>query len=388
MVVGYEKARGYKIVTTGQEKRKRVAVAMSGGVDSSVTAALLKDGGYDVVGLTMQLWEEKDGGSSRQCCSQAHVFDAGRVANRLGMDFHVVDFREEFRRLIVGDFVDEYFCGRTPNPCARCNEKIKFGILLEKALELGADYLATGHYARIERDGSGAFSLCKGRDKGKDQSYFLFTLTQEQMSRILFPLGNLEKQEVRRLAAQYELPVADKSESQDICFVPDNDYVRFLEKERSGASLAGKIVDATGKVLGSHAGFYRYTVGQRKGLGIAWPHPLYVLGVDEGSREVIVGHRNELYSDGLAASGVNWSSSPPEGPIDVVCKIRYRHNPVACRAYPLPDNRVEVRFSEKEKSVTPGQAVVFYDGDRVIGGGWIENRGQRKGEACLAPTCV
>ncbi len=366
-------------MNTGNERKKRVVVAMSGGVDSSVTAALLKDGGYDVIGLTMQLWEEKDGGSSRQCCSQEHVFDAGRVANKLGIDFHVVDFREEFRRLIVEDFADEYFRGRTPNPCARCNEKIKFGILLEKAMELGADYLATGHYARIERDGSGIFSLCKGKDKGKDQSYFLFTLTQNQMSRVLFPLGNLEKQDVRRLAARYELPVAGKSESQDICFVPDNDYVRFLEKEHGSVSMAGKIVDATGKVLGAHGGFYRYTVGQRKGLGIAWPHPLYVLGVNEGSREVIVGHRDELYSDSLTASEVNWSSSVPSGPIDLVCKIRYRHDPVPCRVFPLPDNRVEVRFATKEKSVTPGQAVVFYDDDRVIGGGWIEKRAQGAG---------
>lgn len=360
-------------------ERKRVVVAMSGGVDSSVTAALLRDRGYDVIGLTMQLWEEQDGAGSRQCCSQAHVFDAGRVANRLGIDFHVVDFREEFRRLIVDDFVDEYFRGRTPNPCIRCNEMVKFGILLGKARELGADYLATGHYARIEQDGAGVYSLCKGKDKGKDQSYFLFTLTQEQMSRILFPLGNLEKHEVRRLAERYELPVAAKSESQDICFVPDNDYAHFLEKERGGAHMSGKIVDVTGKVLGSHDGYYRYTVGQRKGLGIAWPHPLYVLGVDEGRREVIVGHRDELYSDGLTASGVNWSSSAPEGPLDVVCKIRYRHNPVACRVSPLPDNRVEVRFAEREKSVTPGQAVVFYDGDRVVGGGWIENRRMAQG---------
>ncbi len=359
---------------TVQEYKGRVVVAMSGGVDSSVTAALLKDQGYDVIGLTMQLWEEKDGGSSRQCCSQAHVFYAGRVANRLGIDFHVVDFRDAFRKLIVDEFVDEYFRGRTPNPCARCNEKVKFGVLLDKARELGADFLATGHYARIERGHTGQYGLYKGRDKGKDQSYFLFTLTQEQMSRVLFPLGNLEKQEVRRLAANYDLPVAGKSESQDICFVPDNDYALFLERERGSASMPGKIVDGTGKVLGSHGGFYRYTVGQRKGLGIAWPHPLYVLGVDEGRREVIVGHRDELFSDGLIASDINWSCSVPDEPINAVCKIRYRHNPVACRVIPLPDNRVEVRFAVREKSVTPGQAVVFYDGDRVLGGGWIDQK--------------
>jgi tRNA-specific 2-thiouridylase len=361
--------KGISVLT---EERKKVVVAMSGGVDSSVTAALLKDRGYEVVGLTMQLWEEKGDAGSRQCCSQEHVLDAGRVANRLGIDFHVVDFRKEFRKLIVDEFADEYYSGRTPNPCVRCNQKVKFGILLEKARALGADYLATGHYARIERDASGDFMLLKGKDAGKDQSYFLFTLTPEQMSGVLFPLGNLDKQEVRRLASHYGLPVAGKSESQDICFVPDNDYAGFLETERGKADLSGNIVDSNGKVLGRHGGFYRYTVGQRKGLGIAWPHPLYVLGIDAGRREVIVGHRDELYSDGLVASGVNWTIPAPAEQIDAVCKIRYRHNPVECKVYTLPDNRVEVRFKAREKSVTPGQAVVFYDGDRVLGGGWIE----------------
>jgi tRNA-specific 2-thiouridylase len=353
-------------------KLKKVVVAMSGGVDSSVTAALLKEQGYEVIGLTMQLWEEKNAIGSRQCCSQEHVFDAGRVAKRLGIDFHVIDFREEFRGLIVNEFADEYFCGRTPNPCVRCNQKIKFGVLLEKAQSMGADYLATGHYARIARDSSGNFMLLKGKDAGKDQSYFLFTLTGEQMSSILFPLGNLDKPEVRRLASNFDLPVAEKSESQDICFVTDNDYAGFIEAQRGKFDFSGNIVDINGKVLGRHDGFYRYTVGQRKGLGIAWPHPLYVLGVDAGSREVIVGHRDELYSKGLIASGVNWAIPVPDEPLGALCKIRYRHIPVECKVYPLPDNCVEVRFNAREKSVTPGQAVVFYDGERVLGGGWIE----------------
>ncbi len=349
---------------------------MSGGVDSSVTAALLKDRGYEVIGLTMQLWEEKGDAGSRQCCSQEHVFDAGRVANRLGIDFHVVDFRNEFRKLIVDEFADEYFRGRTPNPCVRCNQKVKFGILLEKAGSLGADYLATGHYARIERNDAGEFLLLKGKDAAKDQSYFLFTLTPEQMSRVLFPLGNLEKQEVRKLALHYDLPVAGKSESQDICFVSDDDYAGFLETERGKADLSGNIVDSSGRILGRHGGFYRYTVGQRKGLGIAWPHPLYVLRVDAGRREVVVGHRDELYSEGLIASGVNWTVPVPDTPVDAVCKIRYRHKPVGCSISLLPDNHVEVGFKVREKSVTPGQAVVFYEGDRVLGGGWIERQVQ------------
>jgi tRNA-specific 2-thiouridylase len=368
-------------LTTERNRQKRVAVAMSGGVDSSVSAALLKEQGYDVIGITMQLWEketsrgaEEEG--SRPCCTLEDVFDAGRVANKLGIPFHVVDYREEFRKLVVDGFVGDYFRGLTPNPCIRCNQKVKFGVLLEKARALGADYLATGHYARLELDSAGMYQLLKGKDAGKDQSYFLFTLTREQMSQVLFPLGSLNKQEVRRLADQFELPVAKKGESQDICFVSNDDYVRFLETERGEGHLSGNIVDNSGRILGRHAGIYRYTVGQRKGLGIAWPHPLYVLGVDAGRREVLVGHRDELYSDGLFAGNVNWTIPAPDSPLDAVCKIRYRHNPVSCRISPLPGNRAEVRFQGREKSVTPGQAVVFYDGDRLIGGGWIEKQTQ------------
>ncbi len=368
-----------QILAPGQERRKRVVVAMSGGVDSSVTAALLKEQGYEVIGVTMQLWDKQKAGpaakeETRPCCTLEDIFDAGRVANKLGIPFHVVNYEKEFCSLVVDEFVDEYFSGRTPNPCIRCNQKVKFELLLDKARSLGADYLATGHYARLERNSAGLMQLLKGEDPGKDQSYFLFTLTREQMSSVLFPLGNLEKQEVRRLAAQYELPVAKKSESQDICFVTDNDYVRFLEKERGTGHLSGNIVDSSGKILGRHQGTYRYTVGQRKGLGIAWPHPLYVLGVDAGRREVVVGHRDELFSEGLTATGVNWTIPEPDSPMEAFCKIRYRHNPVACRISPLPGNRAEVRFLVREKSVTPGQAVVFYHGDLVLGGGWIEHR--------------
>ncbi|MEI8355001.1 MAG: tRNA 2-thiouridine(34) synthase MnmA [Deltaproteobacteria bacterium] len=364
---------------TTDNRPKRVVIAMSGGVDSSVAAALLKKQGYDVIGVTMQLWDKGNIShageeESRPCCTLEDLFDAGRVANKLDIPFHVVNYQAEFRKLVVDGFVDEYFCGRTPNPCIRCNQNLKFGVLLDKARSLGADYLATGHYARLEQDSSGMFQIHKGKDAGKDQSYFLFTLTQEQMSRVLFPLGSLTKQEVRRLAVEFELPVAKKGESQDICFVSNDDYVQFLESERGEGELSGNIVDSSGKILGRHEGIYRYTIGQRKGLGIAWPHPLYVLGVDAERREVLVGHRDELCSTGLSAGDVNWAINEPLSPLVALCKIRYRHNPVPSVITPLSSNRVEVRFQEPEKSVTPGQAVVFYDGDKVIGGGWIEHK--------------
>lgn len=348
---------------------------MSGGVDSSVTAALLREEGYDVIGISMQVWDhsrftgEEAFGS---CCSLDDIHDARRVAEQLDIPFYVVNFEEEFQRLVIDDFVDEYFRGRTPNPCVRCNQRVKFELLLKKAGELGADFLATGHYARIERDESGVHHLLTGIDRGKDQSYFLFTLTQQQLGRTLFPLGGMTKGEVRRLASRFALRVAEKGESQEICFIPDNDYVRFLEEERAPGHLSGDIVDSTGKVLGRHDGTYRYTIGQRKGLGIAHPHPLHVLRVDAERREVVVGGRDELFSDGLTARDVNWIVSPPHSPIEATCKIRYRHQPVPCLIHPLPDGRVEVRFLEREKSVTPGQAVVFYADEEVLGGGWIE----------------
>jgi tRNA-uridine 2-sulfurtransferase len=357
------------------EKRKRIVVAMSGGVDSSVTAALLKEEGHEVIGISMQVWdhsrfagEEKFG----SCCSLDDIHDARRVAEQLEIPFYVVNFEEEFQQLVIDDFVTEYFRGRTPNPCVRCNQRVKFELLLKKALELDADALATGHYARIERDDAGWWRLLTGIDSGKDQSYFLFTLTQQQLGRVLFPLGGMTKPEVRRHAARFALRVAEKGESQEICFIPDNDYVRFLEEAHGEGLLSGDIVDSGGTILGRHGGAYRYTIGQRKGLGIAHPHPLYVVGVSPERREVIVGAKEELYAEGLAAGGMNWIGPEPVAPFEAACKIRYRHRPVPCRVIPLPDNRAEVRFSEQQKAVTPGQAVVLYDGERVMGGGWIE----------------
>ena len=350
---------------------------MSGGVDSSVTAALLKEQGHEVIGISMQVWDHSQANSAGEelgsCCSLDDIHDARRVAEQLEIPFYAVNFEEEFRQLVIDDFVAEYFRGRTPNPCVRCNQSIKFELLLAKARGLGAEYLATGHYARIVA-GEDGLQLLKGLDPRKDQSYFLYAMTREKMASILFPLGGMNKQEVRRLAASFRLRVAEKGESQEICFIPDNDYVRFLEEERGTGCQAGKIVDRTGKILGRHDGTYRYTVGQRKGLGIAHTHPLYVIGVDSARNEVIVGHREELYSSGLTASEMKWLIPLPTGLLAATCKIRYRHQPVACQVQPLPGGKAEVHFLEKEKSVTPGQSVVLYDGDRVLGGGWIEGK--------------
>ena len=357
--------------------KKRAVVAMSGGVDSSVTAALLQEQGYEVIGISMQVWDyakfaAADGEKFGACCSLDDIHDARRVAEQLGIPFYVVNFEEEFQRLVIDDFTAEYFRGRTPNPCVRCNQWIKFELLLKKARELAADFLATGHYARIAREASGRFRLLKGVDEGKDQSYFLFTLKQEQLAATLFPLGGMTKQEVRRLAAGFGLRVAEKGESQEICFVPDDDYIRFLEEACGKDRLSGDIVDSRGNLLGRHHGTYRYTVGQRKGLGVAHPHPLYVLGVDAARKEVIVGGRDELSADRLIAAEVNWIAPPPDSVIEAACKIRYRQKQVACRILPLMEDRAEVRFLKGEKAITPGQAVVFYDGDEVLGGGWIE----------------
>lgn len=360
-----------------ETSKKRVVIAMSGGVDSSVAAALLKEQGFEVIGISMQVWDYSkftaaEGEKFDTCCSLDDIHDARRVAEQLGIPFYVVNFEEEFQNLVIRDFVDEYLAGRTPNPCVRCNQWIKFELLLKKARGLGADYIATGHYARTLADDDGHYQLLKGVDAAKDQSYFLFTLTQEQLAMTLFPLGAMTKPEVRSLAARYGLRVAEKGESQEICFVPDNDYVRFIEDERGKELLSGNIVDRSGKILGKHRGTYRYTIGQRKGLGIAHSEPLHVLELNAEKKEVVVGPKEALHCTGLVATNINWIITAPDAPIDAACKIRYRHQPIPCRIIPLADNSAQVQFTEPEKSVTPGQAVVFYDGDAVLGGGWIE----------------
>jgi len=347
---------------------------MSGGVDSSVSAALLKEQGYDVVGVSLQLYDPVPRGDScrsKTCCSLDDVLDAGRVAKKLGIPFEVIDLRTEFRQLVIENFIAEYAAGRTPNPCIRCNDLIKFDLLLDRARVMGADLLATGHYVRITMDPAGHYQLRTGLDPSKDQSYFLFTLSQEQLSKIIFPVGMLEKIKVRELAASFGLPVAQKHESQEICFIPDNDYAGFLE--RNGLPQApGDIVTPDGSVIGRHMGIHRFTIGQRKGLGVAWKHPLRVLDLDTRHNRVVVADASELKRSSLTASRASWIQQPKSAEFMATCRIRYRHTPATCRVVMLSEERFEVQFESPQSSITPGQAAVIYDGDRVLGGGWIE----------------
>ena len=353
--------------------KKRILVAMSGGVDSSVCAALLKEQGHEVTGVTLQLYERPESAvaGGRSCCSLSDVMDAARVAKCLNIPFQVIDLRQRFQELVIDDFTAEYTLGRTPNPCARCNERIKFGLLLDMAKSLGADVLATGHYARIEPSGEGRPLLLKGLDPAKDQSYFLFGMKQEQLARTIFPLGGMEKSSVRDLAARFKLPVAKKRESQEICFIPDNDYVRFLE-DCGVVAAPGALVDRDGNKLGSHAGIHKFTIGQRRGLGIAWKEPLYVTAINRESAQVMVGPQQELFRSGLTARGCSWTGVPPVGLFSASCSIRYRQQPFPCMVLLQDDGRLVVDFLERQEAVTPGQAVVIYDGARVLGGGWIE----------------
>jgi len=341
--------------------KKKIAVAMSGGVDSSVSAALLKAAGNEVIGITMRLF---DG-------SAAAVDDAARVAAFLGIPHHVASFENCFAAEIMSYFVQEYQAGRTPNPCARCNQLVKFGALLDMATELGADYLATGHYARIAADGNGTPHLLQAANLAKDQSYFLFSLDRELLKRIIFPLGEMrDKSEVRRIAADLGIVVAQKDDSQDICFIPDGDYIGFLE--RRAAAAPGDFVLADGKVIGRHKGIHRYTVGQRRGMGIAWSEPLYVIRLEPDTNRVVVGLEKELFRDTFTINNCNWLQPPDPAAADLQCKIRYRHRGVSCMVTPLAAGRATVRFAMPEKGVTPGQVAVFYRGEEVVGGGWIE----------------
>jgi tRNA-specific 2-thiouridylase len=348
---------------------------MSGGVDSSVAAALLAEAGHDVIGLSMQLYDQSNGASDYgSCCSLDDLHDAGRVARRLNMPHYIVNFEREFERTVVANFVSEYVSGRTPIPCSHCNSDLKFATLLDRAAAYGADAVATGHYARIRIDSdTGERTLHRGADASKDQSYFLFSLTQEQLGRASFPVGHLSKAAVRDVARRLALPVAEKPDSQEICFVPDGDYAAFIERKTGGGDTVGTIVNQSGDVLGHHGGVHRFTVGQRKGLRLSVGEPMYVLALRPSDQAVVVGARPELERTTLTASHVNWiSGATPAGPVRVTAQIRHRHQPAAATAHALGDGRVSVEFDAPVIAITPGQAVVFYDGDRVLGGGWID----------------
>jgi tRNA-specific 2-thiouridylase len=361
----------------------KVVVAMSGGVDSSVAAALLKEEGYEVIGITIQLWPPRkpprEVGGFGGICGQDAIADARRVADRLGIAHYVADFRDIFNQKVITHFCREYSLGRTPNPCIQCNQFVKFGALLKKAGEMGAALVATGHYARIEKEAAGQrYLLKKGSGRDKDQSYFLYTMTQGQLGSSLFPLGKYTKERVRQMAEELGLPVASRSESQEICFIPDNDYPGFLQEWVGYVAKPGPVMDRQGNILGKHKGIIFYTTGQRRRLGISAREPLYVVAINRESNAIIVGSKQETYGSELTASEVKWIAIEElRQPLKVKAKIRYLHREASATVAPTGENKVRVKFDEPQMAITPGQAVVFYDGDTVIGGGSIEEVNQK-----------
>jgi len=367
---------------------RTIAVAMSGGVDSSTVAAMLRADGHNVIGLTMQLWNQRRLAGHEgmpesvqgRCCSLDDVYDARRVAEHIGIPYYVVNHEERFERDVVRPFVAEYLSGRTPIPCSLCNNHLKFDQLITVAQQIGADSVATGHYARVAFDETrGRWLLKRPADHSKDQTYFLFGLTQEQLSRTLFPLGNLTKPEVRELARKHGLALAEKPDSQEICFVPGGDYKRFIDAylADSGEALpdtAGDLVTTNGEVIGEHHGIHNFTVGQRKGLGVATGSPLYVIQINGADKQVIVGGEENLYSRTLRARRINLiavNADELRHPMRVAVKIRHRHEPAAATIQQTGDDEILVTFDQPQRAITPGQASVFYDGDIVVGGGWI-----------------
>lgn len=356
--------------------KKKVVVGMSGGVDSSVAAWLLKKQGYDVIGVTMQIWQDEEETVQQEnggCCGLSAVDDARRVAWDLEIPYYVMNFKQEFKEHVMDYFVDEYIRGRTPNPCIACNRYVKWESLLKRSLDIGADYIATGHYAQIERLPNGRYALKKSATAAKDQTYALYNLTQEQLSHTLMPVGAYTKDQIRQMAEEIGLQVANKPDSQEICFIPDHDYARFIEENTDKKLTQGNFVDLDGNIIGRHEGITHYTVGQRKGLNLSMGRPVFVVAIRPETNEVVIGDGKDVFTDRLTCDRLNWMAADGlhGGEMQVVAKIRYSHKGAPCVIREIGDDLVECRFLEPVRAVTPGQAVVFYDGDYVVGGGTI-----------------
>ena len=361
--------------------KKKVVVGLSGGVDSSAAAWLLKEQGYDVIGVTMQIWQEEDSRTQEEnggCCGLSAVEDARQVAWKLGIPHYVMNFRKEFEDHVIRYFTDAYMVGKTPNPCIACNRFVKWEALLKRSLELGADYIATGHYARVEQLPGGRFALRRSVTEAKDQTYALYSLTQRQLAHTLMPVGAYSKDQIRQLAEEIGIPVANKPDSQEICFIPDHDYARFIESYTGRRMPEGNFVDEKGQVLGRHRGISHYTVGQRKGLNLSMGRPVFVTEIRPETNEVVIGGGDQVFSSELTCSQVSWMAAeglsywPPGQPARAKAKIRYSHKGAACTLEDAGEGRLRVVFDEPQRAITPGQAVVFYDGEYVLGGGVID----------------